>query len=58
MLPFSSRPYRHLMPRSAIAPTAAERAHNRDWDKGALLIIAIIAIPTAIASGVAIVLAM
>jgi hypothetical protein len=35
-----------------------ERKRSRDWDNGALLIIAIVAIPTIIASPIAIVLAM
>jgi len=42
---------------TALVPAAVKRDRDRDWDKGALLIIAIVAIPTIVASAIAIVLA-
>jgi hypothetical protein len=56
MPPLSRFYYHHSAFSTAIAPAATKR--DRDWDKGALLIIAIVAIPIIIASAIAIVLAM
>ncbi|MEO8685163.1 MAG: hypothetical protein ABI414_10035 [Devosia sp.] len=58
MPPLSRFYYRHSAFSTAIAPAAVQRDRDRDWDNGALLIIAIVAVPTILASVVAIVLAM
>jgi hypothetical protein len=58
MPPLSRFYYHHSAFSTAIAPAAAKRDRDRDWDRGALLIIAIVAVPTIIASTIAIVLAM
>ncbi|WP_375449755.1 hypothetical protein [uncultured Devosia sp.] len=48
--------HNHLTHRVIPAPIAPAR--NRDWDKGALLILAIVVIPVIVASAVAIALAL